>query len=103
MDRRPSVGQPVVVTLRSSNPCEDRSPAKRRAEIGRSDRGRDHRFGDGGPAGWWGTAAVAPMTMYRDRPDYQGAKAMVYAILAVLFVVLAFALVRVRGRRAGRN
>jgi len=43
------------------------------------------------------------MTMYRDRPDYEGASAMVYAILAVLFVVLAFALVRVRGRKAGRN
>ena len=72
-------------------------------EFGRFDGGRDHRFGDGGPAGWWGTAAWAPMTMYRDRPHYQGAKAMVYAILAVLFVVLALALVRVRGRRAGRN
>ena len=64
----------------------------------------DHRFGDGGPAGWWGTGVWAPMTMYRDRPDYEGAETMVvYAILAVLFVVLAFALVRVRGRRAGRN
>jgi len=37
------------------------------------------------------------------RPDYQGARAMVYVILAVLFVVLAFALIRMRGRKAGRS
>jgi hypothetical protein len=59
---------------------------------------------DGGPAGWWGTGATAQMTMYRSRSDYKGARAMyVYVILAVLFVILAFGLVRVRGRKAGRS
>jgi len=48
---------------------------------------------------------------YRDVAEEDGAvgptteerKAMVYAVLAVLFVILAFALVRIRGRRTGRS